>query len=158
MGSPDRQAERLAALGAHQGFAKLRQATRAEWRELWKGRILLHGAGRGWQQRADAAFFLHEQLGARVFIRLHLHFGLATWHDYHYYYGHVMWDIETFSVPPLSLLQPETAAALPNTGSGLWKCARTNAQAMGRRGIQFPWNPRRPTVRKRRLAWHRCLA
>jgi hypothetical protein len=27
-------------------------------------------------------------------------FGLATWHDYHYYFGHVMWDIETF-VPPL---------------------------------------------------------
>ena len=21
-------------------------------------------------------------------------FGLATWHDYHYYYGHVMWDIK----------------------------------------------------------------
>jgi len=51
-GQPDRQAERLAALGAHQGFAKLAPATRAEWRELWKGRILLHGAGRGWQQRA----------------------------------------------------------------------------------------------------------
>src|SRR5579883_3021 len=54
---PHRQAERLAALGAHYGFAQLRKANRAEWEELWKGRILLEGASRDWQQRADAAFF-----------------------------------------------------------------------------------------------------
>ncbi|HZQ40350.1 MAG TPA: hypothetical protein VFA87_06140, partial [Rhizomicrobium sp.] len=90
---PDRQAERLVALGAHQGFDQLRKATRAEWRELWKGRILLHGSGRDWQQRADAAFFymnssVHVASPASTSM-----FGLATWHDYHYYYGHVMWDI-----------------------------------------------------------------
>ena len=39
-------------------------------------------------------------------------FGLATWHDYHYYYGHVMWDIETFVVPVLSLLQPHAAESI----------------------------------------------
>ncbi len=136
---PDRQAERLVALGAHQGFEQLRKANRAEWHELWKGRIVLHGAGREWQQRADAAFFymnssVHAASPASTSI-----FGLATWHDYHYYYGHVMWDIETFSVPPLSLLQPEAAAALLEYRLRSLGGARSNAQCMGRRGIQFPW-------------------
>jgi len=136
---PDRQAERLVALGAHQGFDQLRKATRAEWRELWKGRILLHGAGRDWQQRADAAFFymnssVHAASPASTSM-----FGLATWHDYHYYYGHVMWDIETFSLPPLILLQPEAATALLEYRVRSLAGARGNARCMGRRGIQFPW-------------------
>jgi trehalose/maltose hydrolase-like predicted phosphorylase len=136
---PNRQAERLAALGAHQGFEALRKANRAEWRELWKGRILLHGAGRRWQQLADAAFFymnssVHASSPASTSM-----FGLATWHDYHYYYGHVMWDIETFAVPSLSLLQPEAAAALLHYRVRFLEGARSNAQCMGRRGIQYPW-------------------
>jgi trehalose/maltose hydrolase-like predicted phosphorylase len=136
---PDRQAERLAALGAHQGFEQLRKANRAEWHELWKGRILLHGADRAWQQRADAAFFymnssVHASSPASTSM-----FGLATWHDYHYYYGHVMWDIETFSLPPLMLLQPEAATALLQFRVQCLDGARRNAQCMGRRGVQFPW-------------------
>lgn len=136
---PNRQAERLAALGAHYGFAQLRKANRAEWKELWKGRILLEGAGRDWQQRADAAFFymnssVHASSPASTSM-----FGLATWHDYHYYYGHVMWDIESFSVPPLMLLQPEAATALLQYRVRCLQGARSNAQCMGRRGIQFPW-------------------
>jgi len=136
---PDRQAERLVALGAHEGFDQLRKATRVEWRELWKGRILLHGAGRDWQQRADAAFFymnssVHASSPASTSM-----FGLATWHDYHYYYGHVMWDIETFSLPSLLFLQPEAASALLHYRLRCLEGARSNAQCMGRRGIQFPW-------------------
>ena len=72
---------------------------RAAWAELWKGRIRLHGADARWQALADAALFYlfsstHVASPASTSI-----FGLATWHDYHYYYGHVMWDIETFVVP-----------------------------------------------------------
>jgi len=126
-------------LGAHQKFETLRAANRAEWRELWKGRILLHGAGRRWQQLADAAFFymntsVHAASPASTSM-----FGLATWHDYHYYYGHVMWDIESFSVPPLTLLQPEAAEALLEYRLRSLEGARRNAQAYGRRGLQFPW-------------------
>jgi hypothetical protein len=66
-------------------------------------------------------------------------FGLATWHDYHYYYGHVMWDIETFSLPPLTLLQPEAAEALLEYRLLSLKGARSNAQSFGRKGLQFPW-------------------
>ena len=43
-------------------------------------------------------------------------FGLAYWPNYHYYRGHVMWDIEMFAVPPLVLTNPEAARSLLNTG------------------------------------------
>lgn len=136
---PDRHAERLVALAVHQGFAELRKANRAEWRQLWKGRIILHGAGRTWQQLADAAFFymntsVHTASPASTSM-----FGLAAWHDYHYYYGHVMWDIETFSVPPLTLLQPDAAQALLAYRLRNLDGARRNAQTFGRQGLQFPW-------------------
>lgn len=136
---PDRHAERLVALAAHQGFETLRNANRAEWRELWKGRVHLQGAGHRWQQLADAAFFymnasVHASSPASTSI-----FGLATWQDYHYYYGHVMWDIETFCVPPLVLLQPEAAEALLEYRCRSLAGARSNAQSLGRRGLQFPW-------------------
>jgi len=136
---PNRHAERLAALGVHQGLDNLQKANRSEWRELWKGRILLHGAGRKWQQLSDAAFFymntsVHAGSPASTSM-----FGLATWQDYHYYYGHVMWDIETFSIPPLILLQPEAAEALLEYRVRSLQGARRNAQAFGRRGLQFPW-------------------
>lgn len=136
---PDRQAERLVMLGDHYGFAALRKANRAEWNELWKGRILLHGADRKWQQLADAAFFYLNcsvNVGSSASTSM---FGLATWHDYHYYYGHVMWDIETFCVPSLMLLQPEAALSLLEYRSRCLPAARTNAQNYGRRGLQFPW-------------------
>lgn len=136
---PDRHAERLVALAAHQGFEHIRKANRAEWRELWKGRILLHGATRRWQQLADAAFYymnasVHAGSPASTSM-----FGLATWHDYHYYFGHVMWDIETFSVPPLTLLQPAAAEAMLEYRLRCLDGARSNAQSFGRRGLQFPW-------------------
>jgi trehalose/maltose hydrolase-like predicted phosphorylase len=136
---PERQAERLVALGAHSGFRALRDANRAEWKELWKGRIILHGAGRKWQRLADAAFFymntsVHVSSPASTSM-----FGLATWHDYHYYYGHVMWDIETFSVPPLFILQPEAALSLLDYRTRCLEGARATAQSFGRRGLQFPW-------------------
>ena len=66
-----------------------------------------------WQEAlADAALFYlfsstHVASPASTSI-----FGLATWHDYHYYYGHVMWDIETFVLPVLSLLQPHVAESI----------------------------------------------
>jgi hypothetical protein len=66
-------------------------------------------------------------------------FGLATWHDYHYYYGHVMWDIETFIVPVLSMLQPSAAESILDFRSRNLSSAASNARLRGRRGLQFPW-------------------
>ena len=137
--SPDQHAVRLAAKAKRDGFETLRARNRALWVELWKSRIVLHGAGEYWQGLADAAFFylnasVHPSSPSSTSI-----FGLATWHDYHYYYGHVMWDIEAFAVPPLSVLQPPAAHALLDYRWRNLAGAKRNAQLFGRRGLQFPW-------------------
>ena len=136
---PDHQATRLVARARADGFDKVRAGNRAVWKELWKGRIQLVGADHHWQAMADAAFFylnssVHQSSPASTSI-----FGLATWHDYHYYYGHVMWDVETFAVPPLLLLQPEAAANILDYRYQNLGAARNNAKMRGRNGLQFPW-------------------
>jgi trehalose/maltose hydrolase-like predicted phosphorylase len=136
---PDRQAVRLCAMARNDGFETLRRENRETWKQLWKGRIKLIGAGERWQQLADAAYFylnssVHTSSPASTSI-----FGLATWHDYHYYYGHVMWDIETFCVPPITFSQPGAAAAILDYRFRNLEAAYRNADLMGRRGAQFPW-------------------
>lgn len=136
---PDQQAARMAAKARFDGFDAIRRENRAAWAELWKGRIRLVGAGQRWQALTDAAFFylnasVHPSSPASTSI-----FGLATWHDYHYYYGHVMWDIEAFVVPVLSLVQPKAAEAILDYRLRTLEAAHRNAQMMGRRGVQFAW-------------------
>jgi trehalose/maltose hydrolase-like predicted phosphorylase len=136
---PELQAARLVAMNDELGFAELRARNRAEWEELWRSRIVLVGADRRWQAMADAAFFylnssVHAAAPASTSI-----FGLATWKNYHYYYGHVMWDIETFLVPVLSLVQPHAAAALLEYRFRSLDGAHHNARTHGLRGLQFPW-------------------
>lgn len=138
-GRPEEQAGRLAAKARHDGFDVIRQENRAAWRELWKGRVRLVGAEPRWQALADAAFYyLNSSAHASSCASTSI-FGLATWHDYHYYYGHVMWDIEAFVVPALTLVQPQAAAALLDYRVRNLDQARTNAKLMGRAGLQFPW-------------------
>jgi trehalose/maltose hydrolase-like predicted phosphorylase len=136
---PELQAARLAAMNAERGFSEVRARNRAEWDELWKSRIVLVGADPRWQAMTDAAFFylntsVHSSSHASTSI-----FGLATWKNYHYYYGHVMWDIETFLVPVLSLVQPHAAAALLEYRYRSRTGASNNACTRGLRGLQFPW-------------------
>ena len=136
---PEFQASRLVSLSRKRGFEAVRAANREAWAELWKGRILLVGADSRWQAMADAAVFYlltstHSAAAASTSI-----FGLATWHDYHYYYGHVMWDIETFIVPVLSLLQPGAAESILEFRWRSIAGAASNARLRGRRGLQFPW-------------------
>jgi trehalose/maltose hydrolase-like predicted phosphorylase len=136
---PDEQAGRMAAKARHDGFDVIRAENRAAWDELWKGRIRLVGAQARWQALADAAFFyLNSSVHASSCASTSI-FGLATWHDYHYYYGHVMWDIEAFAVPVLALVQPQAAAALLDYRFRSLATARANAKMMGRTGAQFPW-------------------
>ncbi|HJV40533.1 glycoside hydrolase family 65 protein [Caulobacter sp.] len=136
---PDEQAGRMAAKARHDGFSAIRAENQAAWAEIWKGRIRLVGAEPRWQALADAAFFyLNSSVHASSCASTSI-FGLATWHDYHYYYGHVMWDIEAFAVPVLTLVQPRAAAALLDYRFRNLEGARANAKLMGRAGAQFPW-------------------
>jgi hypothetical protein len=136
---PDQQAVRLVALAKRRGFDAIRAANRVCWAELWKGRIVIESDDPRWQALSDAALFYilsstHPSSHASTSI-----FGLATWHDYHYYYGHVMWDIETFVAPALSLLQPGAARAVLDYRTRSLESARSNARLRGREGLQFPW-------------------
>jgi hypothetical protein len=136
---PDLQAVRLAFAGTERGFDRLRRENREAWAELWRGRVVLSGAPRRWQALADAAYFyLHTSVHASSPTSTSM-FGLAYWPDYHYYRGHVMWDIDTFAVPPLILSQPEAARALLEYRAQRIDAARKNAQMHGYRGVQFPW-------------------
>jgi protein-glucosylgalactosylhydroxylysine glucosidase len=136
---PDRMAVRVAARVKERGWDRVRAENAAEWQELWKGRINVVGADRHWQELADAAFFyLNSSVHAGSPSSTSI-FGLAQWNDYNYYYGHVMWDVETFSVPPLILLQPDAARALLEFRSRNLNAARRNAEVFGRNGLQFPW-------------------
>jgi protein-glucosylgalactosylhydroxylysine glucosidase len=136
---PGRQATRQVAFGKRLGFETLRSENRAAWSELWKGRINLVGAESCWQELVDAAFFYlnssaHSSSASSTSI-----FGLAQWYDYHYYYGHIMWDVETFAIPPLLLFQPHAARTMLDYRSRMLPAARQNARLSGFRGIQFPW-------------------
>ncbi len=136
---PDEQAGRLAAVGAKRGISRLREENRAAWRDLWKGRIEVDGADRRWQAITDASvFYLLSSVHASSLASTSL-FGLAFWPNYHYYHGHVMWDIETFTVPPLLLLEPGAAHALLDYRARHLTEARRNAATHGRRGAMYPW-------------------
>jgi protein-glucosylgalactosylhydroxylysine glucosidase len=136
---PDRQAVRLLFAGRLRGFERLREENRQAWDEIWRGRPMLIGAPTRWQAMADAAhFYLHTSVHTSSPCSTSM-FGLSYWPTYHYYRGHVMWDIETFVVPPLVLTQPDVARTVLQYRSDRLTAAQRNAAMNGYRGAQFPW-------------------
>ena len=118
---PADHASRLLALAMDRGWDRMREEQRIAWDELWRARIVIDGADRRWQAITDASLFylltsVHPASVASTSL-----FGLAYWPNYHYYRGHVMWDIETFAVPPLVLVEPESAGRSSTTDPGIWK-------------------------------------
>src|SRR2546421_4894118 len=136
---PHRQATRLVGMAAQRGFERLRDENRGAWEQIWKGRIKLVGAGERWQALADAAFYyLHASAHSSSLFSTSM-FGLAFWPNYHYYRGHVMWDIEAFTFPTLLLTAPQSAYALLEYRRQRLEAAERNAAMYGYRGLQFPW-------------------
>jgi trehalose/maltose hydrolase-like predicted phosphorylase len=136
---PDEEAVRRVARGRKEGFDALRKANRQAWTELWRSRVYVQGASERHQTLIDAAFYylnasVHQASPSSTSI-----FGLASWHDYHYYYGHVMWDIDAFCVPPVILSQPRAAGALLHFRTRGIHAARDNARLSVRQGLQYPW-------------------
>ncbi|HZW14719.1 MAG TPA: glycoside hydrolase family 65 protein [Brevundimonas sp.] len=136
---PDEEAVRRLARGRATGFDELRRCNREAWGELWKSRIVVRGAEPEHQSLIDAAFFylnssVHPASPSSTSV-----FGLATWHDYHYYFGHVMWDVEAFCLPPVMVVQPQAARAMLGFRSRTLPAARSTARLSDRDGVQFPW-------------------
>jgi protein-glucosylgalactosylhydroxylysine glucosidase len=136
---PQLQASRLAEAAKLRGFDALRQDNRAAWDWLWEGRLVLEGAPARWQAIADAAYYylqtsVHGSSPSSTSV-----FGLSYWPDYHYYRGHMMWDLETFALPPLTLTHPNAALGLLRYRGSRLAAARANATLTGHRGAQYPW-------------------
>ncbi|MCC6578957.1 MAG: glycoside hydrolase family 65 protein [Phycisphaeraceae bacterium] len=133
---PHWEASRLLFAGNWIGFDKLRDANRAAWAELWKGRVRIHGAEEHWQDMADAAFFyLHSSVSPSSPCSV-APFGLSRRVEYS---GHVFWDTETFIFPAVLLSSPHAARAMLDYRSRCLPAAKFNAQLNGYRGVQFPW-------------------
>src|SRR5438128_985088 len=136
---PDRQAARMAFLGKTRGFDAIRDENRGAWADIWKGRIRLLGADERWQGIADASFYyLHASAHPSSLFSTSM-FGLAAWRDYHYYHGHIMWDLEGFALPVFVLTQPRVAKSMLDYRLRRQDAARRNAAMNGYDGIQFPW-------------------
>ena len=136
---PIDHAGRLLALAIEKGWDRLHDDHRANWQELWKSRIVIEGADQRWQAIADASvFYLLTSVHPSSIAGTSL-FGLAYWPNYHYYRGHVMWDIETFAVPPLVLMEPESARAILDYRFRHLEAARLNARLSGWKGALYPW-------------------
>ena len=136
---PDAQAVRLLNRAKALGFDDIRGRNQEAWANIWRGRIRLVGAEEKWQALTDAAFYylnasVHAASPAATSI-----FGLATWRDYHYYFGHVMWDVDAFATPLLSVLQPAAADALLDFRIRHLDRVRDNAKMRGQQGLRFPW-------------------
>ena len=136
---PREEAVRRLAHGVKIGFDRLRTLNRENWQDIWKGRIVVDGASRRHQQLIDAGFFYLNCSAHRSSPAATSMFGLASWPNYHYYYGHVMWDIDAFCVPPLLLLQPQSAQSLIDFRVRNVAAARRYAQLDGKGGMRFPW-------------------
>lgn len=137
---PVDHAARLLSLAMNRGWERVRAEHESAWAELWRARIVIDGADRRWQAITDASvFYLLTSVHPAAVASTSL-FGLAYWPNYHYYRGHVMWDIETFAVPPLLLLDPPSAQALLAYRAKHLEVARMNARLSGWQGAMFPWD------------------
>lgn len=136
---PDEEAVRRIARAQASGFDTLRQRNRQAWEDIWRGRIVVHGAAREHQAMIDAAVFYLNCSAHKASPSATSIFGLATWHDYNYYFGHVMWDVDAFCVPPLLFFQPNAARAILDFRFRGLEAARSNARLSDREGVQFPW-------------------
>ena len=135
---PERQAALLVGRGLSRGWDALRAANREAWAGLWLGRPVIDAPGE-WQRLADASiYYLHSSVSAASLASTGV-FGLGYAPEYHFYRGHVMWDVDSFALPPLVLLNPDAARAILRFRTRTAPAARTNAALHGRSGLQFPW-------------------
>ena len=136
---PVDHAARSLTMATERGWDRMRAEHEAAWADMWTARIVIDGADRRWQAITDASlFYLMTSVHPSAVASTSL-FGLAYWPNYHYYRGHVMWDIETFALPPLLLVDPLSAKAILEYRYKHLDVARLNARLSGLQGAMYPW-------------------
>lgn len=136
---PMDEAVRRLAKSRELGFDQLRNLNRESWRQLWQSRIVADGANADHQRLIDAGFFYLNSSAHRSSPAATSMFGLASWPNYNYYFGHVMWDIDAFCIPPLLLVQPSAARSLLGFRARHTDAARMYAMLDNKDGLRFPW-------------------
>ncbi len=133
---PHWQAVRSIKLATWNGFEAIRLANREAWADIWKGRIVIKGAGERWQEVVDASLFY-------LFSTMHSSspYGIAPFglSDRHGYKGHVFWDSDSFMFMVPLLSDPHIAQAMLDYRYDRLEAARNNARLNGYRGVQYPW-------------------
>ena len=106
----DRELEaiRLAGWAKMLGFDKLRSQNREVWQDLWKGRVRVDGDPAAQRALDTAYFYLISNSNAQSMTATPP-FGLS---EHEAYGGHIFWDMDSFMVPPLTVLAPQIAKAM----------------------------------------------
>ena len=148
---PAGRASRSAGAARGRAGASTSFATRtAALAEAWRGRSRSREPIARWQAITDASvFYLLSSTHASSLASTSL-FGLAYWPNYHYYHGHVMWDIETFTVPPLLCWLRTRRMPFSTTGTGTCGAHHQTRRCMAGVGPCTRGRAARSTARRRR--------
>jgi len=133
--APEQQAVRMAGWGKSMGFKKLRTDNREAWKELWKSRVKIYGDPEA-QKGLDIAFFylmssIHPSSKTGL-----APFGLS---QYHNYFGHIFWDMDTWMFVPVLLVSPESARSLLESRVKGLEASKGVASLFGYQGAQYSW-------------------
>lgn len=132
--NPVSHAERQAIYAHTAGIDNLTERHRKAWADLWRSDIIIEGDTALQQQATMALYSLYSSIlpGSRRSIPP---MGLTSDH----YGGHIFWDADTWMLPVLCILQPQSARDMVDYRIDRLPQAVANARAMGYSGAMFPW-------------------
>ncbi len=132
---PHWQALRSLRSAIWRGFDEIAATNKQRWEEIWKSRIVLHGAGDDWQRLADAAYYYRVSSAHSASPCSIPPFALSA----SGYGGHIFWDTEIFMYPVFLFAAPDIAGSLLRYRTARLAAAETNARINGFSGAMFPW-------------------
>jgi trehalose/maltose hydrolase-like predicted phosphorylase len=132
---PELEAIRLVGWAKMLGFDHLRAENRGVWRDLWKGRLLVDGDPEA-QRALDTAFFYLISNSSPLSMTGTPPFGFS---EHEAYGGHIFWDMDSFMVPPLTVLAPQIAKAMLEFRLRGLAEVQKRARLFGFQGAMYPW-------------------
>jgi trehalose/maltose hydrolase-like predicted phosphorylase len=132
---PDLQAGRMVQWGFKAiGMAELFEKHCEEWAKIWLSRPLIDGDDDSQRAVDGSMFHLHSSVH-RSSRQSMAPFGLSA----NGYYGHVFWDCETWTYPPVLLQNPDAALSILEFRLAGLEQAKRTAALFGYDGAMFPW-------------------
>lgn len=131
---PWNESDREVIYAIKEGSDRLTARHRMLWRDLWQGDIEIEGDDEAQQAVRLALYHLYSfaREGSRLSIAP---FGLSS----QGYNGHIFWDTELWTYPPMLFLNAGIAESMMNYRIDRLPAARCKSLAYGYRGAMFPW-------------------